>query len=155
MLPASLMAVNIGEANVGGSEIEFADERWRAEDGVGSEAIGDVAAVAVDILAHPELAAGGADFIFDGFGFKRRKDGGFGGGLAGGLRGLGGRAGFSGPARRGAILAAFLLSVGHFHTSGPKEHFKLRGRKCRNGAVRRGDWGVLACKTRPTRCETA
>ena len=38
---------------------------------VGADAIRDVAAVAVDELAHPQLAADRADLFLDGFGFRR------------------------------------------------------------------------------------
>ena len=126
-----LISVEIDEANVLGREVEFADQRRRAEDGVGAEAKRDVAAVTVDILAHPELAAGSADFIFDGFGFRGRKNRAFGfapgGRLAGGLVGLGGSA-----SSRGRV-DAFLLTVLQSCTSSPKEHFRLRGGKCRRG----------------------
>jgi hypothetical protein len=63
-----LVAVEIDQANVLGRQVEFADESRRTQNFVGADAIGDVAAVAVDKLAQPELAAGCADFPLDFFG---------------------------------------------------------------------------------------
>ena len=73
-IAGNLFAIDVGEANVGGSEIEFTHERGRAQDRVGTDAIRNIAAVAIDILAHPELASHSANFFLDCFGLGGRKD---------------------------------------------------------------------------------
>ena len=50
-------SVEIGEADIGGLKIGFAQQRWRAEQVIFADADADVAAVAVDVLALPELAS--------------------------------------------------------------------------------------------------
>ena len=49
----NLLSVEIDEANIGGREVVLAYQRGRANYLVGAEAKGDVAAVAVDVLAQP------------------------------------------------------------------------------------------------------
>ena len=49
----NLIAFKIDHANIFGREVVFAHQRWRAEHLVGADAIRDVAAIAVDKLAHP------------------------------------------------------------------------------------------------------
>ncbi len=60
-------------AKIFGRQVKLADQSRRANHFIRTDAIGDVAAVAIDELAHPKLASDCADFLLDGFGFRREK----------------------------------------------------------------------------------
>ena len=73
--PDQLVAFQIHQAQVLRLEVGLADQRRRAEHGIRSEAIGNVAAVAVHVGALPKLAAHGADLGLDCLGFGRMEAG--------------------------------------------------------------------------------
>jgi hypothetical protein len=66
----NLISFEIDHAQVFGGQVVLAHQRGRADDLIGADAIGDVAAVAVNKLAHPELAPHRANLLLDGFGFR-------------------------------------------------------------------------------------
>ena len=67
----NLISIEIDHAKSFWRQIELAHHGWRAENLVGPDAIGNVAAVAIDKLAQPELAPDSANLLFDGIGFRR------------------------------------------------------------------------------------
>ena len=56
-----------------GVEIVLAHQGWRANDFIGTDAVRDVAAIAIDKLAQPQLTSDSADFFLDRFCFRRGK----------------------------------------------------------------------------------
>ena len=73
-LARDLLAVEIDQAEIVRRQVVLADQRRRADHLVRPDAVGDVAAVAIDILAVPELLADRADLRFDRFGFGRGEE---------------------------------------------------------------------------------
>src|SRR5471032_2634078 len=64
-----LLPGQIDHAHILRRQVVLAGQRRSADDFVGTNAVRNIAAVAVHVLAHPELAAHGADFLFGGLGF--------------------------------------------------------------------------------------
>jgi len=68
------VAAHVGEADVSRGHVALADHGGGAEDVVRADAAADVAAVAIDVLAVPELAAGADDFVAESFSLKGVED---------------------------------------------------------------------------------
>ena len=66
-----LIPLQVDQTHILGAEVVLADQGGGADHLVGAEAIGNVTAVAIHELAHPELSAHSADLFLDSFGFRR------------------------------------------------------------------------------------
>ena len=66
------VAIEVAETDVGRLDVPLADQGRSAKHRVRTEAHADVAAVAVDVAALPELSADGDDFGAKEIGFRRK-----------------------------------------------------------------------------------
>ena len=71
---ADLSIVEVDQRNVLHAQVSLAAERGRAENIVGRNTDGDIAAISIDILPFPELAAHAHHLLLEGGGLRRREN---------------------------------------------------------------------------------